>query len=126
MIFRSPFPDVEIPEVPLTEFVLGDAAEHAERAALIDGVSGHVTTYAQLAGAVRAAAAGLARRGFVKGDVLALLSPNLPEYVIAFHAVATLGGVITPVNPQYTVEELGKQLEDSSAKYLVTIPTLLE
>ncbi|MDT5273060.1 MAG: hypothetical protein QOH49_5246 [Acidobacteriota bacterium] len=126
MIFRSPFPDVEIPEVSLTEFVFGAAAEHAERPALIDGVSGHVTTYAQLAGAVRAAAAGLARRGFVKGDVLALLSPNLPEYVIAFHAVATLGGVITPVNPQYTVEELGKQLEDSGAKYLVTIPPLLE
>jgi acyl-CoA synthetase (AMP-forming)/AMP-acid ligase II len=126
MIFRSPFPDVEIPEVPLTEFVLGGAAVHAERPALIDGVSGRVLTYAQLAGAVRAAAAGLARRGFVKGDVLAILSPNLPEYVVAFHAVATLGGVVTPVNPQYTVEELRKQLEDSGAKYLVTIPQLLE
>jgi acyl-CoA synthetase (AMP-forming)/AMP-acid ligase II len=125
MIFRSPFPDVEIPEVALTEFVLGDAAVRAERPALIDGVSGRVLTYAQFAGAVRAAAAGLARRGFVKGDVLALFSPNLPEYVVAFHAVATLGGVVTPVNPQYTVEELSKQLEDSGAKYLVTIPQLV-
>ena len=126
MIFRSPFPDVEIPDVPLTEFVFGCASEHAERAALIDGVSGRVLTYAQLAGAVRASAAGLARRGFVKGDVLALFSPNLPEYVVAFHAVAALGGIVTPVNPQYTVEELGKQLGDSGAKYLVTIPALLE
>src|SRR5215204_3374341 len=126
MIFRSPFPDVEIPEVPLTEFVFGLAAEHAERPALIDGVSGRVLTYAQLAGAVRAAAAGLARRGFRKGDVLALLSPNLPEYVVAFHAVATLGGVVTTVNPMYTAEELRKQLEDSGAKYLVTVPPLVE
>jgi acyl-CoA synthetase (AMP-forming)/AMP-acid ligase II len=126
MIFRSPFPDVEIPEVPLTEFVFEHVAQYAERPALIDGVSGRVTTYAQLAGAVRAAAAGLARRGFKKGDVLALFSPNLPEYVVAFHAVATLGGVVTPVNPQYTTEELGKQLEDSGAKYLVTVPPLLE
>jgi acyl-CoA synthetase (AMP-forming)/AMP-acid ligase II len=126
MIFRSSFPDVEVPEVPLTEFVFGRAAEHAERPALIDGVSGRVLTYAQLAAAVRAAAAGLARRGFEKGDVLALLSPNLPEYVVAFHAVASLGGVITPVNPLYTVEELGKQLEDSGAKWLVTVPPLLE
>src|SRR5215208_5007461 len=126
MIFRSPFPDVEIPEVPLTGFVFGLAAEHAERPALIDGVSGRVLTYAQLAGAVRAAAAGLARRGFRKGDVLALLSPNLPEYVVAFHAVAALGGGVTPVNPLYTVEELRKQLEDSGAKWLATIPQLLE
>ena len=125
MIFRSPLPDVEIPEVPLSEYVLGGAAERAEKAALIDGVSGRVLTYAQLAGAVRAAAAGLARRGFAKGDVLALYSPNLPEYVVAFHAVASLGGVITTVNPLYTVEELGKQIEDSGAKYLVTIPPLL-
>jgi acyl-CoA synthetase (AMP-forming)/AMP-acid ligase II len=126
MIFRSPFPDVEIPEVSLTEFVFERAAEHAERPALIDGVSGRVLTYAQLAGAVRAAAAGLARRGFRQGDVLALLSPNLPEYVVAFHAVATLGGVVTPVNPMYTVEELAKQLGDSGAKWLVTVPPLLE
>src|SRR5215212_5269179 len=126
MIFRSPFPDVEIPEVPLTEFVFERAAEHAERPALIDGVSGRVLTYAQLAGAVRAAAAGLARRGFAKGDVLAILSPNVPEYVVTFHAVATLGGVVTPVNPLYTVEELAKQLQDSGAKWLVTVPQLLE
>lgn len=125
MIFRSPFPDVEIPDVSLTEFVLGGAAERAERPALIDGVSGRVLTYAQLAGAVRAAAAGLARRGFQKGDVLALFSANLPEYVVAFHAVATLGGIVTPVNPMYTTEELRKQLEDSGAKYLVTIPQLV-
>lgn len=125
MIFRSPFPDVEIPDVSLTEFVLGGAAEHAERPALIDGASGRVLTYAQLAGAVRAVAAGLARRGFQKGDVLALFSPNLPEYVVAFHAVATLGGIVTTVNPMYTTEELRKQLEDSGAKYLVTIPQLV-
>src|SRR3712207_5880948 len=125
MIFRSPFPDVEIPEVPLTEFVLGDLGGRAERPALVEGVSGRVLTYAQLAAAVRAAAAGLARRGFVKGDVLALLSPNLPEYVVAFHAVATLGGVVTPVNPTYTAEELRKQLEDSGARYLVTVPQLV-
>jgi acyl-CoA synthetase (AMP-forming)/AMP-acid ligase II len=125
MIFRSPFPDVEIPDVSLTEFVLGGAAGRAEKPALIDGVSGRVLTYAQLAGAVRAAAAGLARRGFRKGDVLALYSPNLPEYVVAFHAVATLGGIVTPVNPQYTAEELRKQLTDSGAKYLVTIPQLV-
>ncbi|HEX8338527.1 MAG TPA: 4-coumarate--CoA ligase family protein [Pyrinomonadaceae bacterium] len=124
MIFRSPFPEVEIPDVPLSEFVFGGAAGRAERPALIDGVSGRVLTYAQLTVAIRAAAAGLARRGFRKGDVLALYSPNLPEYVVAFHAAASLGGVITPVNPLYTVEELSKQLGDSGAKWLVTIPQL--
>ena len=126
MTFRSPFPDVEIPEVSLTEFVFSRAQEHADRPALIDGMSGRVLTYAELHGAVRAAAAGLARRGLRKGEVVALYSPNLPEYVVAFHAAASLGGIITTVNPQYTADELRKQLEDSGAKYLVTVPPLVE
>jgi acyl-CoA synthetase (AMP-forming)/AMP-acid ligase II len=126
MLFRSPFPEVEIPEVPLTEFVFSRAGEFAEKPALVEGLSGRVITYAQLVVAVQSAAAGLARRGFVKGEVFAILSPNLPEYIIAFHAVATLGGVITPINPLYTVDEIEKQLADAGAKYIVTIPPLLE
>jgi len=125
-IVRSPHPDVEIPDVTLTEFVLGRAAELGARPALVDGPSGRTLTYAQLAGAVKLAARGLAGRGFGKGDVLAIYSPNLPEYAIAFHAVATLGGVATTVNPLYTVGELAAQLNDSGAKLLITVPPFLE
>ena len=52
MIFRSRFPDVEIPEVGLAEFVIGKAAAYGDRPALIDGPSGRVVTYAALAGTV--------------------------------------------------------------------------
>jgi acyl-coenzyme A synthetase/AMP-(fatty) acid ligase len=92
-MLRSPIPDVEIPDVPLTDFVLGRAGGLGEKPALIDGPSGRTITYAQLAESVRAVAAGLAERGFGKGDVLAHYAPNLPEYAVAFHAVATVGGV---------------------------------
>ncbi|MCX6048147.1 MAG: AMP-binding protein [Chloroflexi bacterium] len=122
MIFRSPYPDVTIPEVPLTTFVLHRAAALADKPAIIDGPSGRTLTYAQLAGAIRLVAAGLAQRGFQKGDVFAIYSPNLPEYAVAFHAVASLGGVNTTVNPLYTVHELISQLKNAGAKYLLTIP----
>jgi acyl-CoA synthetase (AMP-forming)/AMP-acid ligase II len=125
-MLRSPFPDVEIPDVPLTEFVLGRAGELGDRLALIDGPSGRSITYAQLAQSVRAAAAGLAQRGFGKGDVFAHYSPNLPEYAIAFHAVAILGGINTTVNPLFTVDELERQLRDCSARMLVTLPDHLD
>jgi acyl-CoA synthetase (AMP-forming)/AMP-acid ligase II len=125
MIFRSPFPEVEIPEVSLPEFVFARTSERAGKPALIDGVSGRVYTHGEIAALVRRAAAGLARRGFRKGDVLALFSPNLPEYAVAFHAAATLGGATTTINPLYTVEEVSKQLTDAGAKYMVTVPPLV-
>jgi acyl-CoA synthetase (AMP-forming)/AMP-acid ligase II len=126
MIFRSPHPDVTIPEVPLTSFVLQGVQRLGDKPALIDGPSGRTITYAQLADAIRLAAAGLARRGFQKGDAFAIFSPNIPEYVVAFHAVASLGGITTTINPLYTAGELANQVRDAHAKYLLTIPQLLD
>ncbi len=75
---------------------------------------------------MRGVAAGLAARGFGKGDVFAHLSPNLPEYAVAFHGVASAGGVNTTANPLLTEEEIANQLVDSGARLLVTVPELLE
>ncbi len=125
-IFRSPYPGIEIPEAPLTPFVLERAGELGDKPALVDGPTGRTISYSAFAGAVRRAAAGLAGRGFEKGAVLAIYSPNLPKYAVAVHAVASLGGVVTPANPLNTAGELARQLDDSAARWLLTVPPLLE
>lgn len=126
MAYRSSAPDVEIPRQTLPEFVLGDAPSRADKPALIDGPTGRTLTYGQLWGAARKLAGGLAARGFSKGDVFAIYSPNIPEYAIAFYGVAMAGGINTTINPLYTADELAHQLRDSGARYLVTIPHFLE
>ena len=126
MVFKSPHPDVQIDEVPLHEFVLQRAPELGDKPALIDGPTGRTITYQQLAGGVQAIAAGLHDRGFGKGDVLAIFSPNIPEYAIAYYAAIRLGGIVTPANPLYTPEELAFQLNDAGAKLLLTIPQFVE
>ncbi len=126
MIYRSPFPDVTIPEQPLTEFVLQRAAELGAKPAFVDGPSGRELTYAGLAHAVERVAAALSERGFAKGDTFAVYSPNIPEFTVIFLAVARLGGIITTVNPLYTHHELTHQLEDARASYLITVPAFLE
>jgi len=126
MIQKSPRPEVEIPDVSLTSLLLERARRFPDKPALIDGPSGRAYTYGQWAAAVRRAAAGLARRGFAKGDVLAIYSPNLPEYAIAFHAAALAGGIVTTVNPLYTVDELAYQLRDSGAKHLIAAAPFLD
>jgi acyl-CoA synthetase (AMP-forming)/AMP-acid ligase II len=125
-IFRGPWPDVDIPEVPLGTFVLRRAPEVASKAALIDGLTGRTITYGELADGIRRVAVGLSRRGFGKGDVLAIYSPNVPEFALAFHGVAMLGGIVTTINPLAIADELADQLVDSGAVYLVTVPAILE
>jgi acyl-CoA synthetase (AMP-forming)/AMP-acid ligase II len=120
MIFRGPYPDVTIADSPLTPFVLQRARELGDKPALIEGPSGRVITYAELDRSVRRVAASLAARGFKKGDVLGILSSNIPEYAIMFHGVAMLGGIVTPINPLYTEHEIGHQLQDAGAKLLIT------
>jgi acyl-CoA synthetase (AMP-forming)/AMP-acid ligase II len=125
-IIRSDFPDTEIPEVSITEYVLGDAARLGDKPAFIDGASGRTLGYAELVKRVRQAAAGLAAHGLTKGDVLGIYSPNVPEYAIAFHATASLGGIATTVNPLYTPRELAQQLNDAKASYLLTATAFLQ
>ncbi len=125
MIFRSPYPEVTIPDTPLPSFVLQRADEFGDRPALIDGPSGRQLSYRELASAVRRVAGGLSERGFARGDVLAIYSPNLPEYAVAFHAVAAIGGSVTTANPLLTAPELARQLHDSRARHLLTIGPLL-
>lgn len=68
----------------------------------------------------------MVKRGFKKGDVLAIYLPNVPEYPIVFYGVGFIGGTVTTVNPLYTTEELERQLQDTQASYLVTSPLFID
>ncbi len=120
MIFRGPYPDVEIPEVPLTEFVMHRAAELGDKPALIEAATGRKISYSELADSIKRVAVSLSQRNIRKGDVVGILSPNVPEYAIAFHAIATIGAIVTPINPLYTAHEIALQLKDAGARLLIT------
>jgi acyl-CoA synthetase (AMP-forming)/AMP-acid ligase II len=115
---------VVIPDTALTPFVLGKADKLGDKVAIVEAATGRSYSYRQIADGVRRLSAGLHARGFQQGDVLAIMSPNLPEYPIAFHGVAAAGGVNTTLNPTYTADEIAFQLNDSRARLLLTVPPL--
>jgi acyl-CoA synthetase (AMP-forming)/AMP-acid ligase II len=121
IIHSSPLPDVDIPNVAITEYVLRESSRVPDRPALIDGPTGRTYTYGQLNGMIHAFAGGLQAKGFVPGDTIALMSPNIPEFAIVFHGAAVAGVSVSTVNPTYTAEEVRFQLEDSKSKLLITI-----
>src|SRR5436190_13897245 len=119
MIFKSPYPNIEIPDTPVASFILEHAQRFGDRPALIDGITGRTLSYDELVATVDRTAAGLAARGFSKGDVFAIQCANAPEYAVAFLAVARLGGTATMVSPLFNEAELTVQLKDSGAHYLL-------
>jgi acyl-CoA synthetase (AMP-forming)/AMP-acid ligase II len=125
VIYRSPEPDIEIPEVTLHEHVIGGAAARGDHPAIVDEGTGETTTYAELAEQVDATAALLQSKGIGKGDVVGLVGSNSAGWAIAYHAILVAGGVVTPMNPLLTSEEIGKQVENSGAKLVIDDPPAL-
>ena len=126
MPVRSPYPDVEIPEVSLFDYLFSDLGDRAEAPALVDGGSGASLTYTELHGMVVKIAAALAERGIGAGDVVGVFAPNTPYYAAVFHGILRANAIVTSANSLYTATELAHQLSDSGAKMVFTISAFLD
>jgi long-chain acyl-CoA synthetase len=82
---------------------------------------GKEVSYAQTDSLSRAFAAYLQGLGLAKGDRVAIMMPNVPQYPVAVAAILRAGFVIVNVNPLYTPRELEHQLKDSGSKAIVII-----
>ena len=118
-LYHSPLPAVEIPEIPITEFVMQKAVELAEHPAIVDGSTGESLSFQQLNRRIRQMAGGLQAHGFTPGSVLAVIAPNSPDYAVVFHAAALCAGSVTTVNPSYGASEIRQQLIDSRATLVI-------
>ena len=78
-------------------------------------------SYAQTDSLSQAFAAYLQGLGLAKGDRVAIMMPNIPQYPVAVAAILRAGLVVVNVNPLYTPRELEHQLKDSGAKAIVII-----
>jgi long-chain acyl-CoA synthetase len=69
----------------------------------------------------QALAAYLQSLGLSKGDRVAVMMPNVPQYPVAVAAILRAGFVVVNVNPLYTARELEHQLKDSGARAIVIV-----
>ncbi len=82
---------------------------------------GRTWTYRETGEMVRQAAKGLQEMGIGKGDRIALMLPNTPYYLVLYHAVLLIGGVVVNINPLYAPRELDELAQDSRPRILVTM-----
>ncbi|WP_367066601.1 long-chain-fatty-acid--CoA ligase [Oryzisolibacter sp. LB2S] len=93
--------------------------DYADRTAY--SFMGKNISYAETDALSRQLAAYLQGLGLARGDRVALMMPNIPQYPIAVAAVLRAGFVVVNVNPLYTPRELEHQLKDSGAKAIVIV-----
>src|SRR3954471_2845668 len=88
--------------------ILGRAADHSARTALIDSAGRRALTFGQLADGARRVAGGLAERGVRRGDVVALVADNSPDYAVALYGALAAGATVASANPRLTAPELAR------------------
>ncbi|MGG0249995.1 long-chain-fatty-acid--CoA ligase [Peribacillus frigoritolerans] len=77
-------------------------------------------TYQELNQKVDQLAAGLYVKGIRKGDAVALILGNSPEFLIAYYGILRLGAFVVPINPLYTQGEINYFLDNCQAKAVIT------
>ncbi len=82
---------------------------------------GKTISFGQVDDASRAMAAYLQGLGLARGDRVAIMMPNVPQYPVAVAAILRAGYVVVNVNPLYTPRELEHQLKDSGAKAIIIV-----
>jgi long-chain acyl-CoA synthetase len=114
--------ELEFQRVTMPEFLSRSARRYPTVAAL--DFIGRRITYAELEVLVNRFARALQGLGVARGDVVAMVLPNIPQVVIADYATYRIGAITAMANPLYTEHELQRQLSDCRARVVVTLDLL--
>ena len=116
-------PQVDYPDIPYDHLLRTAATRNPDRPAII--YHNLMLTYREVVAMVNSIANGLHDLGIRKGDIICLFTLNRPEYTITLNAAATIGAIVSPMNPSYKEREIAYQLENSEAKAILIQRELL-
>jgi long-chain acyl-CoA synthetase len=113
-LFRPP---VDFPDMPYDHLLRQATERNPDRIAIV--YHNMSLTYREVTSMVNCIANGLYDLGLRKGDRLCIYTTNRPEYIVTFIAAASIGVIVSPMNPAYKDREVSYQLENSEAKAIL-------
>jgi len=116
--------EIDYPEINIYEFLDNATKEFGSRTAI--WFLEHKISYKKFKDLSERLATALINLGVKKGDIVALMLPNFPQFPISFYAIQKAGGIVTACSILYTEHELAYQLNDSGAEILIAWDTQLE
>lgn len=109
---------VSYPKFPIQNFVHLAAAQMPHKAAV--DFYGSELTNVEVRNQMLCMANALVRLGIQQGDRVGIALPNCPQYIIAYYAILSAGGIVVNMNPLYTHDELKFMMENTGMKILFT------
>ncbi len=117
-------PEIPIPEISYLELLEKGLKNDPDKVAL--HFLGTTCTYKELDDLSSRFAAFLVAKGCVKGDIVGINLPNIPQYSIAKVGIFKAGCVVSGISPLLTPKEMAHQLADSGAKVLFTLDAIFQ
>ena len=111
--------NLNIPDLPLPAILEDTAAAYPDNPAVI--FHDRAIPYREIHRRMASLAAGLAEIGVRKGERVAIMLPNCPQYIEALYAILKIGGIVVNTNPMYVERELEHQLRDSGAETILAL-----
>lgn len=115
---------IEIPGIPLCQILKETTETYPDHNAI--SFYGRKFTYREVYSLVLAFTSALQKNQVQKGDRVAIMLPNCPQYVIAYYGILTAGGIVTQINPMSVERELEYILNDSGAETIVVYEPLYQ
>jgi len=116
--------DIEIPKKSIIEIIDETVKKWGNTTSMI--FYGNKITHKEVYELSLRFATALHDLGVRKGDMVAILLPNCPQFPIAYYGILRLGATVTTVSPLYTPREIAHQLNDSGAKIIIVLDLLYE
>ncbi|KAJ5407877.1 hypothetical protein N7509_001760 [Penicillium cosmopolitanum] len=129
MPFSAIYPDVKIPEVDLWGLMFEKEREEkfpSDQVIYRDAITSRFYSYSEFHNAAIAFGQGLRSEWeWQKGEIMTLFVPNSIDIPVIIYGTFFAGGIVSPANPSYSVDELAFQLRDNGTKAIATFKSLL-
>lgn len=116
--------NIKYPEIAVYDLLENSAKKYPNRTALI--FYGRRLSYTEVELLARRAASALVDTGVGKGDRVALILPNIPQFIIAYYAALMTGATVVPINPLCDSAEIGRQVIQCKARTLISLDVFLD
>ena len=116
--------ELDFPEMNISEFLDNTTKEFGSRTAI--WFMKNKISYKKFKDTAERLATALVDLGVKKGDVVAIMLPNFPQFMFSFYGILKAGGIVTACSVLHTEHELAYQLNDSGAEIIIAWDSQIE